>query len=410
MSDSSLLLEIGAPFRRGPNGLLVESQALNGMRLWAKHFDHVTVCAAELPADYKDQSTVIWSDASDLLADGRVTFEPLPWGYHPRDHFAHRSHVQRRYDELVRAHRFLCFSNIGAFGAWGNFAVAAARRHGRPYSLWFDWVLHKMFATEPSSTLRQRLKNWVYASMTKHETDKSVRACALGLFHGQTVYEAYAPLCRQPELVHDVHVHPEDAISDIDLAAKVSEQASRATLNIGYVGRVNHMKAPLQWIDAVAEAVRTLGPGRVTATWLGDGPLLDAARERVRELGLDRTIHFAGFVSDRAELLAFLRRQDLMLFSHITPESPRCLLESLISGTPLVGYESAFARELVADRGGAQLTPMGDPSALASALVRIANDREQLRQLTLAAATGRALYNDEAVFAHRSELIKKYLG
>jgi len=409
MRNSSLLLEIGVPFRRSPSGLLVEAQALNGMRLWARHFDHVTVCANELPANMADGSTIVWADPAALLAEGRVSFEPLPWGYHPREHFRHRAEVRRRFDALVESHQFLCFSNLGAFGAWGNFAAAAACRQQRPYSLWFDWVLHAMAVNEGAS-LKQRLKHNVFARIIEYQTTKFIRACALGLFHGQTVYEAYAPLCRQPELVHDVHVHPEDAISDDDLAAKTAAQLARTTLKIGYVGRVHPMKAPLQWIDAVGQAVQALGPDRVSATWLGDGPLLETARERVRERGLEQSIHFAGFVSDRAELLTFLREQDLLLFCHVTPESPRCLLESLISGTPLVGYESAYARELVGQRGGALLSALGEPGALAANLIRLADDRQQLRALTLAAATGRALYNDEAVFAHRSELIKRYLA
>jgi glycosyltransferase involved in cell wall biosynthesis len=409
MRNASLLLEIGVPFKRTPGGLLVEAQALNGLRLWAQHFDHVTVCANELPPDRADGSTIVWADPTALLAEGRLSFEPLPWGFHPRDHFRYRGEVRRRFEKLVADHHYLCFSSLGSFGAWGNFAAAAAVRQRRPYSLWFDWVLHAMPRAEDANLVR-RLKHWVYASITEYHTTKYVRACALGLFHGQTVYEAYAPLCRQPQLVHDVHVHPEDAISDHDLAAKTADQATRTTLKVGYVGRVHPMKAPLQWIDAVAQAVRTLGPGRVEATWLGDGPLLEMARARVHELGLEQSITFAGFVSDRALLLAFLRAQDVLLFSHITPESPRCLLESLISGTPLVGYESAYARDLVGERGGALLSAMGDPAAVAANLVRLADDRALLSQLTTAAATGRALYNDEAVFAHRSELIKRYLS
>ena len=408
MKDSSLLLEVGVPFGRSQAGLLVEAQALNGMRLWARHFEHVTVCATELPIGQAEPSTTIWGNPSQLLGEGRVTFEPLPWGYHPRDHFRYRAEVRRRYQALIPAHRYLCFSNLGAFGAWGNFAAETARAQRRPFGLWFDWVMHEMNTTEPASA-RQALKNRVYAAITKHQTYKAIRACSLGLFHGQTVYDAYAPLCRQPALVHDVHIHPEDGISDSDLEAKTAELLNRTTLRVGYVGRVHPMKAPLQWIDALADVVRALGIGSVVATWLGDGPLLHAARERVRALDLEQSIRFVGFVSDRAELLSFLRQQDALAFCHITPESPRCLIEALISGTPLVGYDSSYARELVGTRGGAVLSRIGDTHALAANLVRLWHDRHALRQLAIQAATGRAIYSDEAVFAHRSMLIKRHL-
>jgi glycosyltransferase involved in cell wall biosynthesis len=408
VTEKSLLLELGVPFRRGAGGLLVEAQALNGLRLWSQHFDRVTVCAAEMPADMPDGSTTVWADPAELLAQGRVILEALPWGYRPADHFRFRDEVKRRFAALVPAHRYLCFSNLGAFGAWGNLAAAEARRRAQPYSLWFDWVLHEMPAASGRGVM-QAVKGRVLSAITKHETYKAVRACSLGLFHGQTVYDAYSPLCKQPALVHDIHVHPEDAIGDAALAAKVEATLSEATLRVGYVGRVHPMKAPFQWIDAVAQAVGAVGPGRIAATWLGDGPLLDEARERVRGLGLESSIRFAGFVSDRAVLLSFLREQNVLAFCHITPESPRCLIEALISGTPLVGYESAYARELVADRGGAALSPVGDAQALARSLIALATDRQALRQLTVQAATARSIYNDEAVFEHRSELIKRFL-
>jgi glycosyltransferase involved in cell wall biosynthesis len=405
---SSLLLELGVPFRAGPQGLLVEAQALNGMRLWAEHFDRVTICAPQIPGNYADASTIVWADPTELLASGRVEFEPLPWGYHPRDHFLHRATVRRRLDTLVARHRYLCFSNLGVFGTWGNFAVDAARRQKRPYSLWFDWVLHEMAAGQAGSA-KEKIRGWIYRAWTKRVTYRAVRGCRLGLFHGKTVYDAYAPLCGQPALVHDVHVHPDDAISDAELSARMASLPSRSPLRIGYVGRAHPMKAPLQWIDAVAQAVQVLGKGRIEATWLGDGPLLDDARARVRELGLENSIRFDGFVSDRSVVLRFLRGLDMFLFTHITPESPRCLIEALISGLPLIGYESSYARELVSDRGGGQFSPIGDSGQLAANLVRLARIREELTRLTSEAASARGIYNGEAVFAHRSELIKRFL-
>ena len=104
-------------------------------------------------------------------------------------------------------------------------------------------------------TLAQRLKRIVMTRLNRYETERAIRGCALGLFHGQTVYDAYAPICRQPQLVHDVHVHPQDAISDDELAAKILDQTSRRILKVGYVGRVHPMKAPLQWIEAIGTAV-----------------------------------------------------------------------------------------------------------------------------------------------------------
>ena len=55
------------------------------------------------------------------------------------------------------------------------------------------------------------------------------------------------------------------------------------------------------------------------------------------------------------------------------------------------------------------LSAIGDPVALASNLIGLAEEPVALERLTWAAAGNRGIYNDEAVFSHRSELIKRYL-
>lgn len=407
-STDGLLLDVGVPFTQGPDGLQVESQAMNGIRLWAEHFGHVTVCAPLYVPQGGSESTTIWLDPAPLLAGGKVTLEPFPWGYHVLDHFRFRKEVRARYESLVAAHRYLCFSNLGAIGAWGSAGVDAAIRQGKPYSIWLDWVLHEVARSERGS-LKQIVRGEIYAMLAKRATDRAIEHCSLGLFHGKTVYDAYAAQCRQPELVHDIHISPGDAIPDERVSSRLAARRDSGVIRVGYLGRAHPMKAPLQWIEAMAIVAREIGSSRLQATWLGDGPLLDAARDLVRERGLGDCIRFPGFVSDRTEILEFLRSQDVFAFCHITPESPRCLIEALISGLPIVGYESSYAHELVEGRGGAVLSAVGDPVALASNLIGLAQDPAALEALTWQAAANRGVYNDEAVFAHRSELIRKYL-
>ncbi len=403
-----LLLDVGVPFMEGPNGLLVEAQALNGIRLWSTHFGHVTVCAPiQAPGDAFN-ATSVYVDPAELLATGRVSLEAFPWGYHVLDHFRYRTEVRRRYEALVTQHRYLCFTNLGSFGAWGSFGVEASIRQGKPFAIWLDLVVHEWVKSDrgaSSDSLRSKVKS----ILAKRATDLAVAHCNLGLFHGKTVYDAYAPFCRQPELVHDIHISPRDEISDDMIATRLASRNRGGKFHVGYLGRAHPMKAPLQWIEAIAIVAKSIGSARLKATWLGDGPLLEPARERVRELGLESVIEFRGFVADRGEILDFLRAQDVFAFCHVTPESPRCLIEALISGLPIVGYDSSYARELVEGRGGALLSGMGDPVALAANLIGLAEEHVALERLTWEAASNRGIYNDEAVFRHRSELIHQYL-
>ena len=61
------------------------------------------------------------------------------------------------------------------------------------------------------------------------------------------------------------------------------------------------------------------------------------------------------------------------MFCHKTPESPRNLIEALVSGAPIVGYDSPFPRDLIAAHGGGVLTPLNDVNALVDSLASLAD-------------------------------------
>ena len=134
----------------------------------------------------------------------------------------------------------------------------------------------------------------------------------------------------------------------------------------------------------------------------------DSFHASLKEFGLQDRVRAPGFVGERADLLAELRRAHVFVFTHVTPESPRCLLESLASGTPIVGYNSAYAEELTAGRGGGTFVQMGNWEALGGEIVALGKDRSRLRQLISEAADNGKRFNDEAVFRERSKLIRTY--
>jgi colanic acid/amylovoran biosynthesis glycosyltransferase len=146
------------------------------------------------------------------------------------------------------------------------------------------------------------------------------------------------------------------------------------------------------------------------AVWLGDGVELPAMQARVRAAGLDDRVSMPGFATDRSAVLASLRAAQVFLFCHKTPESPRCLIEALISGCPIVGYDGAFARDLITGHGGGPLVPRGEVAALAGAAAALAGDRTRLADLAGRAARDGAPFTAEAVFEHPNALIRACLG
>jgi glycosyltransferase involved in cell wall biosynthesis len=407
-SEDGLLLVLPVPFKKATAGkLLCEEQATNGIDQWANHFSHVTVIAPLLEDDRQRNGTTIqWRDPESLRNRDRVKLVPLPMAYTTLAFAAAFARGRRILHEHITSNRYLSFAVGGLVGDWGALGARLAQSLRLPYSIHTDRVEHEvLFNLASKESLLRKLKAQLVGRLMRAYHRGIIGGCALGLWHGSDCFLAYAPWGRENHLIHDIHLKPVDAISPAALAIKL-ESATREPLRIAYAGRLDPMKAPLDWLRALHTA-RNLGAD-FEAVWLGDGPLQTSFHARLKELGLQDCVRAPGFVGERADLLVELRRAHLFIFTHVTPESPRCLLEALVSGTPIVGYNSAYADELTASRGGGAFVQMGDWDALGREVVTLGNDRSKLRQLISDAAENGKRFNDEAVFRERSELIRKY--
>lgn len=405
-ANGSLLLVLPVPFRQGHGGLLVERQAANGLDRWAAEFSRVGVACPLLPATMGDLGQA-WVGESTIERRRQLSLYPLPWAYHPRECLQHYRTTRETLGKFIGDHRYLQFAIGGLFGDWASVAALEAHRQHRPYAVWTDRVEHRVVRNlSRQESLPRRLRGWLISEAMRHYENHVIRRAALGLFHGSDTYLSYRDLCPRSHLVHDIHVGPEQAIHPATLAEKKAQ--ATGPLRIVYAGRMDAMKAPLDWLRALALA-RDQGVA-FQATWLGDGALMADCQALRKSLGLEDRVTLPGFVDDHARVLNELSDAHLLLFTHITPESPRCLLEALIKGCPIVGYRSFYPEDLLAEHGGGMLTPLGDPQALADALLALDRDRAKLAALMDAAAANGQRFNDRVVFAHRAALIKQYLG
>ncbi|MFN3936374.1 MAG: glycosyltransferase [Gemmobacter sp.] len=400
----TLLIYAPVPLHRAPGGgLLLEDQACNGLRLWAENFDRLI---ALMPLD-PGPAPPNWCPVAHVgAALDRIEIVPLPQAWRP-DRFLRALPAARKVIRAAIARAdFLSFAIGGLFGDWGAVACLEARRMGRSHAVWTDRVESEVTrrAARDAPHWRTRLRSRLYWRPMGWLERRLIARADLGLFHGRETFDHYAPFARRAEMVHDIHLTRADHIAADDLRAKLAAAAS-GPLRIAYVGRADPMKGPDHWATVI-ELLAAQGVD-FTATWLGEGSGWPALRDRLVPLG-DR-VQLPGFAADRRTVLATLRAAHLLLFCHLTPESPRILIEALVSGTPLAGYDGAFARDLIAGHGGGVLVPLGDAAALAAEVAALATDRSRLARLITAAARDGAPFEDEAVFRHRSELIRRHL-
>lgn len=397
----SLLLILPLTVHQSGGRVFIEPQAANGLYQWAKHFSTVTVGLKLVPGEPPASSLAI----DELPLNGRLKVELFPPAWTPASFAKSYRGERAKLAGLIDRHAYLHFAIGGAWGDWGAIGGLEASKKRRKFSVWTDRVESVAMHQEARKVagIRRAVRS-SYARVAEWLERRVIRRASVGLFHGMNTYDGYKRFCRNPQLVHDIHLKPSDAISAERLAAKV-KTSTNGPLDIIYVGRIHPDKAPLEWIEALRIAADAGTDFR--ATWFGHGPMESEAKSLVETLGMSSKIQFPGNIDDRAELLEHLRAAHIMVFCHVTPESPRCLIEALASGTPIVGYKSPYAADLISANGGGALSEM-NPKALADVIIRVANGRASLPALINAAAGDGAHFNDEYVFAHRAALMKQY--
>lgn len=393
MSPQKLLLVLPLLAYRSENQIFVDAQARNGLRLWLDNFDVLTLACPTSdgapPVGYLP------------IVDNRVTFVALPVAYTPLRFAAALYKTAPILRKIIAEADFLHFAIGGLFGDWGSASAIMAFRNDRPFAVWTDRVESQIAAFQAKS--KSGLKKVYYvavAALMKIYERRIIRMSTLGLFHGMECYEAYCPYSSNPQLVHNIHLGREHQITDTEIAARLEH---RGPVRIAYAGRVDRDKGVFDWIDALSCAAKENID--FSAVWFGDGPEIDNARGRVVTKNLADRVEFPGATSHLA-LIERLRSFDLFMFCHQTQESPRCLVEALICGLPLVGYETPYPRDLIKKHGGGILSPFRRPELLPGSIRKFC---ERRIEITRNARLDGELYDAEGVFQHRSDLMKASL-
>ncbi len=404
------LLVLPVPFRRQGNELWIESQAHHGLIRWLDDFESLALAAAVIPEDLAtERKNTRWIKPDQIIIE-RVRLIPLPWAYRPDQFIKNIFSTILVLDSLIRESRYLQFAISGLWGDWSSVATEIAIKQNRAYSIHTDIVCHEHVLSSTSNLgTVQRLRVKIDSPIMKMWHKRLIGKCSLGLFHGMDTFETYskwAPKSAGVATIHNIHdIQEHDSRSlNIEKEIKLAENESVAIL---YAGRVAPEKAPLDWVNVLKE-VKKQGID-FSATWAGNGPLFDAVKQQITTSDLSQYITLPGFIENRADIAELLESVDMFVFTHITPESPRCLIESLQFGVPIIGYESAYARDLISKHGGGILVPRHDIEALAKVIINLGKNKHLISQLKVKALKDGERFSSRAVFLERSELIKQYL-
>jgi len=169
-------------------------------------------------------------------------------------------------------------------------------------------------------------------------------------------------------------------------------------------GRLAPQKGLEYLIDAAALVCKSR-PVRVMIA--GDGPLRGSLESRARCLGIEDRVHFLGFRQDVGNLLA---ASDLVAIPSLWEGLSIALLEAMAAGKPIVASTIGSNCEVLRHDHTALLIPPKDSSALAEAIIRIADNSRIARDLGGNARKHFAsVYTEDRMLAQYAQLYKTAL-
>jgi len=160
----------------------------------------------------------------------------------------------------------------------------------------------------------------------------------------------------------------------IDVEAFRQPRAERDRVReIAFIGRLD----PVKRIGDLLQAMQRLD-GTMRLSIYGDGELRYELREQIDQLGLRGIVELRG-TTPAPQALA---DADLLVLPSEAEGFGLVLIEAMAAGVPVVATDAPGIRDVVRHEQNGLLVPVGDPEALAGAIVRLAEDADLRRRLT----------------------------
>lgn len=163
------------------------------------------------------------------------------------------------------------------------------------------------------------------------------------------------------------------------LAVRGHSTALRSELNLGsdvpLVGVLARL-APVKDHVTLLRAMRHVRGVHLAV--VGDGKQRPDLEALARELGIAERVHFTGWRSDVADVIADL---DVVVLTSRNEGTPVSLIEAAAAGRPVIATDVGGVRAVVDDRETGVLVPPGDERAAAKAIEWMLADRARSEEL-----------------------------
>ena len=140
---------------------------------------------------------------------------------------------------------------------------------------------------------------------------------------------------------------------------------------IGFIGQMIPRKGIPDLIEVFDQLYQQMPDLRLQL--LGDGSQRPELEHQAAELSSVNAVEFLGFRSDRLKLLS---KFSLFVMTSSLEGIPRCMMEAMAVGVPVVAYDIPGVDQLIEHGKTGLLAPFGDKTALAACCKQILDDPE----------------------------------
>jgi len=166
---------------------------------------------------------------------------------------------------------------------------------------------------------------------------------------------------------------------DLSLYPRRTPEETLPTAGPVVVGTVAHL-SPEKGLKYLVEAA-SLIPNiekRIRFVIVGNGKCLPELREQVERQKLGNVFHFAGFHSNTSQIM---KSFDIFALPSLSEGLSSAILEAMANSLPVIATHVGGIPELVRNGENGLLVAPGDPVALAHAIQRLVDNREESRRM-----------------------------
>jgi glycosyltransferase involved in cell wall biosynthesis len=136
-----------------------------------------------------------------------------------------------------------------------------------------------------------------------------------------------------------------------------------------------------QYLLAIVAALREQG-NPLTLTIIGDGPDKSMLQDKAKALKIEDLVHFAGFVSNAAELIGLHKA---CIHVATIENLPVTLIEAMARGRPVFAVPVGGIPEVLGDGAAGLALPLNDAQATARIVADALNNQEWIETAGIAA-------------------------